>query len=50
MIDCTFENGNKVNLRHVAVGVITVNKQNQVLLVKRASHLIRGNKYSINSG
>lgn len=50
MIDCAFENGNKANLRHVTVGVIAVNKNNQVLLVKRASHIIRGNKYSIPGG
>lgn len=50
MINCTFENGNKANLRHVTVGVIAVNKQNQVLLVRRASNIIRGNKYSIPGG
>lgn len=50
MIDCVFENENKANLRHVTVGVIAVNSQNQVLLVKRASHIIRGNKYSIPGG
>lgn len=50
MIDCTFENGNKANLRHVTVGVIAVNKQNQVLLVKRAPNIIRGGKLSIPGG
>lgn len=50
MIDCTFENGNKANLRHVTIGVIAVNKNNQVLLVKRASNIIRGGKYSIPGG
>lgn len=50
MIDCTFENGNKANLRHVTIGVIAVNKENQALLVKRASNIIRGNKYSIPGG
>lgn len=50
MISCAFENGNKANLRHVTVGVITVNKNNQILLVKRAAHLTRGNKYTIPGG
>lgn len=50
MIDCAFENGNKANLRHVTVGVIAVNKNNQALLVKRAPHILRGNKYSIPGG
>lgn len=50
MINCAFENGNKANLRHVTVGVIAVNKNNQVLLVKRASNIIRGNKYSVPGG
>jgi 8-oxo-dGTP diphosphatase len=50
MIECIFEDGGKGKLRHVTVGVIAVNKNNQVLLVRRAEHLIGGGKYSIPGG
>lgn len=50
MINCMFENGNKALLRHVTVGAIAVNDKNQVLLVKRAPHLINGNKYAVPGG
>lgn len=51
MIQCTFENGNTTtNLRHVTVAAITINEKNEVLLVKRAPHLLNGNKYCLPSG
>jgi 8-oxo-dGTP diphosphatase len=50
MIDCAFENGNKANLRHVTVGVIAVNKNNEVLLVRRSSRIIRGCRYTVPGG
>lgn len=52
MISCTFENGNKAlrGLRHVTVGAIAINENNQVLLVKRAVHLPNGGKLSIPGG
>lgn len=52
MINCEFENGNKAQkgLRHLTVGVIAVNDNNEVLLVKRASHLHNGGKYSVPGG
>lgn len=37
MIDCTFEDGNKSNLRHVTLNAIVV-KGNQVLLGKRGTY------------
>lgn len=50
MIHCTFEDGGKASLRHVTVGVIAVNTENQVLLIKRAPNTWNGNKYSIPGG
>ncbi|MDO8657331.1 MAG: NUDIX hydrolase [Candidatus Levybacteria bacterium] len=50
MIKCTFENGNETSLRHVTVGAIAIDKNNQVLVIKRASNLLRGNKYAIPGG
>ncbi len=50
MITCTFENGNEGLLRHVTVGAIVINDNNEVLLVKRAPHLINGNRYALPGG
>lgn len=50
MITCTFENGNKASLRHVTVGALVVNDQQKILLVKRASKLWNGDKYTIPGG
>ena len=50
MIDCKFENGREASLRHVTVGIIAVNSNGQVLLVKRAPHLWNGNKYTVPGG
>ncbi|HVZ12345.1 MAG TPA: NUDIX hydrolase [Patescibacteria group bacterium] len=49
MISCKFENDTPANLRHVTVGSIVVNDQNQILLVKRAVEH-RFGKYSIPGG
>lgn len=50
MISCSFENGREALLRHVTVGVIVLNEKEEVLLVKRAAHLLRGNTYTIPGG
>lgn len=49
MIQCTFENGGEASLRHVVVDAIVV-KDNKILLIKRAPHLINGNKWAIPGG
>ena len=49
MINCTFENGKKASLRHVVVDAIVV-KDNEILLIKRAAHLINGGKWAIPGG
>lgn len=49
MITCTFENNGKASLRHVTIGAIIV-RDNKILLVKRAAHLINPNKYSLPGG
>lgn len=50
MITCAFENGKEVSLRHLTTGVIIINDNNEVLLVKRAPSLSRGGKYTIPGG
>jgi 8-oxo-dGTP diphosphatase len=50
MIKCILENGHETSFRHVTVGSIVVNEQQEVLLIKRAPNLPRGNKYSIPGG
>ncbi|HSW47924.1 MAG TPA: NUDIX hydrolase [Candidatus Saccharimonadales bacterium] len=50
MINCTFENGSNVLLRHITVGALVINDKNQVLLIKRAEHLPNGGKYGIPGG
>ncbi len=49
MIECIFEGGDKTLLRHVTVGAIVV-RRDEILLVKRASHLINGGKYALPGG
>lgn len=49
MIKCKFENDNRANLRHVSVDALVINN-NQILLVKRAKHLINPNKYALPGG
>jgi ADP-ribose pyrophosphatase YjhB (NUDIX family) len=50
MIKCILENGHETSFRHVTVGSIVVNEKQEVLLIKRAPTLSRGNKYSIPGG
>lgn len=50
MITCKFESGDDASLRHISTGVLVINDQNQILLTKRASHLLRGDKYTIPGG
>ncbi|MCL5433202.1 MAG: NUDIX hydrolase [Patescibacteria group bacterium] len=46
-----FEDSKKtVFLRHVVVDMLVLNKNNQILLVKRAPRLTRGNKYTVPGG
>ena len=49
MIACTFENGSRASLRHVAVHAI-VEKNDSLLLVKRAPHLSEGGKWGLPGG
>lgn len=49
MINCTFENGNKASLRHVVMHAI-VEKDNALLLVKRAGNLLESGKWSLPAG
>lgn len=50
MIHCTFENNDSTSLRHVVMAAIVLNKKNQVLLEKRADHMLRGGKYTVPGG
>ncbi len=49
MINCTFENGHKANLRHVVVDAIATNN-NKILLVKRAKNVFKGDKWGLPGG
>ena len=49
MITCSFENGNKAFLRHVAADALVLRGQ-EILLVKRASKLIEGGKWGLAGG
>jgi 8-oxo-dGTP diphosphatase len=50
MIKCILENGHEVNFRHVTVGALAVNESNEILLVRRASEIVRGGFYTIPGG
>lgn len=50
MIKCILENGHEASFRHITVGSIAINEKQEVLLVKRAPSLTRGNKYTIPGG
>lgn len=50
MIHCAFENGNNASLRHVTTGCIVIDADKAVLLVKRAPHILNGNKFTIPGG
>ena len=49
MLECTFENGDKTSLRHVVVHAI-VEKDGAILLEKRASGILEGEKWALPSG
>jgi len=49
MIACTFEDGNEASLRHVVVDTLVI-KNKQILLVKRAPHLLNGGKFGLVGG
>jgi len=49
MVRCVFENGGMAHLRHVVTHVI-VEKNREILLVKRSPDLLEGGKWSIPSG
>ena len=49
MISCIFENKSQTSLRHVVVHAI-VEKEDSLLLVKRAPGLLEGGKWSLPSG
>ena len=49
MITCTFEHGSRASLRHVAVQAI-VERDDSLLLVKRAPHLPEGGKWGLPGG
>ena len=49
MVTCVFEDGGKGLLRHITVGALII-KENKILLIKRASHLINPGKYALPGG
>jgi 8-oxo-dGTP diphosphatase len=49
MIQCTFENGDSVRLRHVVVDGIVV-KDGKILLVKRTAKLLEAGKWALPGG
>jgi len=49
MITCTFENGRRASLRHVVVHAV-VEKDGALLLVRRAPHLLEGDKWGLPGG
>jgi 8-oxo-dGTP diphosphatase len=49
MINCTFEDGNMASLRHLTLTAI-VCQGNKILLVKRAPHLLEGDKWCFPGG
>ena len=49
MINCEFENGNKVSLRHVVVDNLVI-KDGKILLVKRTKKLLEGGKWGVVGG
>jgi 8-oxo-dGTP diphosphatase len=50
MITCILENNNKTSFRHITVGSLVVNKNKEILLVKRSLRIVRGGKYTIPGG
>ena len=49
MINCAFENGSQASLRHVVVHAV-VEKDGAILLVRRAPHLLEGDKWGLPGG
>ena len=49
MINCEFENGDKVLLRHVVVDNLVI-RDNKILLVKRIGKLLEGGKWGLVGG
>jgi len=49
MIECKFEYGKKVNLRHTTVDALMV-KDNKILLTKRSENLSQSGKYCLPGG
>jgi ADP-ribose pyrophosphatase YjhB (NUDIX family) len=49
MISCSFEDGKKALLRHTVVDILVI-KDDKILLVKRAPHLLCGGKYGLIGG
>jgi len=49
MITCTFEDGGTGSLRHVTTDCI-LEKDNKILLIKRAAHLSEGGKWGLPGG
>jgi 8-oxo-dGTP diphosphatase len=49
VIQCSFEDGGKASLRHVTVDVLVL-KNDKILLVKRANHLLEGGKWGLVGG
>lgn len=50
MITCSFEDGGEAKLRHVVTDNIVLNDKKQILLVKRALHVLEGGKYALIGG
>lgn len=50
MIVCSFEDHGRASLRHVTVTGIVLNQKRQIILVKRAKHLINPGKYALPGG
>lgn len=50
MLTCAFENGATTSLRHVVVDAIVANDNHEILLIKRAPHLVNGDKYALPGG
>jgi 8-oxo-dGTP diphosphatase len=49
MINCEFEDGGKVSLRHAVVNSLVL-KDNKILLVKRSAKLLEGGKWGLAGG
>lgn len=49
MLTCTFEDGGTGTLRHVVAQAVVV-KDNQILLERRAEHLVEGGKWALPGG